>query len=251
MTLSSSAVAAAHGTSQRYIRSKVLDKAIPKLRGRFARLANSDGAFPIFSPSVHDMVWNTVPKLSERQAAVLVPLVSYNGAPSLLFTTRSSKLRSHASEVSFPGGHFHEGVDSCLEDTALRECQEELLGDYPWHDIEIIGRATAVPSLGGIPVTPIIGVLPYEITDCTFPGNADEVVDIFCVELTELLAIEMMERPPAVSRFKTMIPSFPTAAGQRIWGLTAVVTKPLLHKLFKPVFLGEDIINSSMAKPKL
>ena len=36
---------------------------------------------------------------------------------------------THASEVSFPGGHFDSTVDTSLEETALREAQEELLGD--------------------------------------------------------------------------------------------------------------------------
>ena len=44
-------------------------------------------------------------KLKEtREAAVLVSLCNVAMVPSLLYTVRSSTLRSHAGHVSFPGG---------------------------------------------------------------------------------------------------------------------------------------------------
>ena len=223
---------------EQWTRSKMLDEAIPKLRQALAYHANEEeNTFPIFPPKIHEKVWQTVPIDHARKAAVLVPLVSFEGVPSLLFTMRSSNLPTHASEVSFPGGHFDEGIDASLEETAIRETREELLGDYPWEDIEIIGRGSTVPSIRGTPVTPIVGVLPYEISHDSFPGSPDEVDEVFCVALSDLINIETAE--PS-KRFKTLIPVFPTRQGRKIWGLTAVVTKPLLHKLFKPIFLAEE-----------
>jgi 8-oxo-dGTP pyrophosphatase MutT (NUDIX family) len=219
---------------QRWNRSKTLTDAIPKLRQLFQKLTNENGVFPLFPPKIHDFVWRAVPNNPDREAAILVPLVSYEGVPSLLFTTRSKNLPTHASEVSFPGGHYDESLDSSLEETAAREAQEELLGDYPWEDVEIIGRATPVPSIKGTPVTPILAVLPYDISSDTFPGSPDEVDAVFCVSLQELVEIETAE--PS-ERFKVNIPVYPASDEQKIWGLTAVVTRPLLHKIFKPVFL--------------
>lgn len=164
---------------------------------------------------------------------MLVPLVSFQGEPSILYTTRSLNM-SHPGQVSFPGGHLEEDVDNSLEDTAVREAQEELLGDYPWDDVHILGRSTALPAMSGTPVTPIIGVLPYEIDANTFPGNPEEVDEVFVVSLKELLAIENTER---LQRLKHDVPVFHRQHGERIWGLTAVITKPLLHNLFKPAFL--------------
>mmetsp|Transcript_30643 Transcript_30643/g.88452 ORF Transcript_30643/g.88452 Transcript_30643/m.88452 type:complete len:265 (-) Transcript_30643:97-891(-) len=207
-----------------------LAAAAPKLREIFQK-KSKDGVFPLFSPKAHEQVWKTVEIDRSRTAAVLVPLVSYEGEPSLLFTTRSSHLPTHASEVSYPGGHFHELSDQSLEDTALREAQEELLGDYPWDEVEIIGTASALPSIRGTPVTPVVAILPYEITADTFPGDPREVEEIFCVSLSRLMEIETLELS---ERFKTKIPVYPAADDKRIWGLTAVVTRPLLRKLFIP-----------------
>ena len=158
----------------------------------------------------------------------MVPLVTYEGLPSLLFTTRSSHLPTHASEVSFPGGHYDEAVDRSLEDTAIREAQEELLGYYQWDEVEIIGKASALPSITGMPVTPVIAVLPYEIDRHTFPGSSSEVEDVFCVHLEELLEVETYQKS---ERFQSNVPVFPALNGKKIWGLTAIVTRYVLKEI--------------------
>lgn len=76
-------------------------------------------------------------KTITKEAAILVPICTVEGTPSILFTRRSSNLSKHASEISFPGGYYDEALDSIiippwknrLINTALREMQEELLYD--------------------------------------------------------------------------------------------------------------------------
>jgi hypothetical protein len=231
--------------------AKQLMDALPKLRLRFERKSKSlamphvTGAstagtstealpvFPLFSAKAEESVWKTVPLNPDRQAAILVPLVEIHNEPSLLFTARSSALPTHASEVSFPGGHFDADVDTTLEDTALREAQEELLGDYDWKNgVEILGRASSLPSISGTPVTPILAVITQSIAADTFPGHKGEVEEVFCVSIKKLLEVETSEDSP---RFRSRIPVYPIGE-TRIWGLTAVVTRPILHQLLKPIF---------------
>ncbi|KAG7336771.1 NUDIX domain containing protein [Nitzschia inconspicua] len=222
-------------------------EALPKLKELYTRKAkpfyvstmkerNNDVpvVFPLFSPKAQEHVWKTVPINHDRQAAILVPLLEYQGEPSLLFTKRSSSLPTHASEVSFPGGHFDNNVDNSLEDTAIREAQEELLGDYDWEQIQLIGRASPLPSINGTPVVPILAVLTQPVISSinTFPGNVDEVDEVFVVSLSKLLEVETVEDS---QRFRTKIPVFPLDH-HKIWGLTAVVTRPILHQLLKPAF---------------
>jgi 8-oxo-dGTP pyrophosphatase MutT (NUDIX family) len=56
-----------------------------------------------------------------RTAAVLIIIHLENDIPHILLTRRSSKLRYHTGEISFPGGQYSQGEDQSLLDSALRE----------------------------------------------------------------------------------------------------------------------------------
>ena len=82
---------------------------------------------------------------NRKEAAILVPICTVQGTPSILFTRRSAQLSSHASQISFPGGYYDEELDANthtthdgtnsevwknkLIGTAIREMQEELQYD--------------------------------------------------------------------------------------------------------------------------
>ena len=70
-----------------------------------------------------------VPALPGRtnhlRGGVLAPLVAGGGGLTLLLTVRALHLRSHAGEVSYPGGQ-PSPEDADLTATALREAHEEL-----------------------------------------------------------------------------------------------------------------------------
>ena len=225
------------------------------------------------------------------EAAVLVPVCAVQGNPSLLFTRRSARLSSHASQISFPGGFYDEtldppkGSDECksrLVNTAVREMQEELRYDvhqmgvnghfcyYCESDdaiphsqtdppfLTVLGQTRPVPSMNGAKVTPVIGTINFDLPKSTskqftslFPGNPDEVDWIFTVPISDLIAgetSEPLQRFEAVSGGKTKQcehwgPVFPVVPdstnkrdGDKIWGLTAIVLRPLLRRVFQPVF---------------
>ena len=89
-------------------------------------------------------------------AAVLVPVI-LGPRPSILLTKRTAHLKSHAGQVSFPGGRIDK-EDAHPEAAALREAQEEVGLDPS--KVELIGRMSDYITGTGYRITPILGLLP-------------------------------------------------------------------------------------------
>jgi len=108
-------------------------------------------------------------------AAVLVPLVDHPGGMTVLLTQRTSHLKSHAGQVSFPGGKL-EPHDPTPEDAALRETEEEIgLGRG---SIEIIGRLNQRVTGTGFQVTPVVGLLESPLALRPDPGEVETVFEV-------------------------------------------------------------------------
>lgn len=215
------------------------------LKSSFHNVVNKEGQFQLLTPKQMETFgkkydWSNNKNEENREASVLVLLCSIEGSLSVMFTRRASHLALHASEISFPGGHYQPEEDESLEHTALREADEELLPKPVTliHDnISIIGKTTRIPSLKGTPVTPIIGCLKNidlkKPLSSVFPGDRSEVDLVFGISVKELLQCETSEKLPE-NRFGMQIaPVFPTEHG-KIWGLTALILRPLLHRWLGP-----------------
>ena len=102
---------------------------------------------------------------SVRKSAVLILLADDNDAggkgndPDVLLTERAWTLRSHAGQMSFPGGRVDEGdgtgVDGLVR-TALREAEEETGLDPKGVDVFAVWPALWVP-VSNFGVSPVLG----------------------------------------------------------------------------------------------
>jgi 8-oxo-dGTP pyrophosphatase MutT (NUDIX family) len=160
-----------------------------------------------------------------RHAAVLVPIVARADGLTVLLTRRTDGLRSHASQISFPGGRM-EARDATPEETALREAEEEI--GLPRAHVELVGRLPRRETGTGFGVVPVVGMV-----EPPFPIAADptEVAEVFEAPLAFLV-------DPANRRFETRI-----SGGQErrfyaipygdyyIWGLTARLLVNLAERL--------------------
>ena len=148
-----------------------------------------------------------------RRSAVLMLFGPGEGGPGVVLTERSETLRSHASQVSFPGGKLDPG-ESPVE-AALLETWEEV-GVDP-ETVEVIG---SLPDLWLSPsqnaVTPVIGW-------CRDLGGL-RVVDRGEVARVETVPVAHLVDP--ARRFTVKGPSGYVgpgfeAAGLFVWGFTA------------------------------
>ncbi len=116
-----------------------------------------------------------------KPAAVLVPLVERPDGFHVLLTRRTETLRSHAGQISFPGGRI-ESTDASVEAAALREAQEEI-GLSP-DRVEILGRLGRYTTGTGYLVYPVVAVVAPPLSLRPDPA---EVAEIFEVPLSFLL----------------------------------------------------------------
>ncbi|KAI6068344.1 Nucleoside diphosphate-linked moiety X motif 8 [Aix galericulata] len=162
-------------------------------------------------------------------AAVLVPLCSVRGRPSLLYTLRCRRLPGpHSGDVSFPGGK-REASDGDAVATALRETREELgleLGEG-----SVWGMLRSLPDRQGMLVVPVVANLgPLE--NLKLSPNPEEVAETFTLPLAHLLR----EENQGYTHFRTggrygyTLPVF-LHGPHRVWGLTAIITELTLELL--------------------
>ena len=154
-------------------------------------------------------------EVAATAAAVLIPVVAHPERLSVLFTRRTTHLKSHAGQVSFPGGRAEPG-DASAEFTALREAKEEIgLAD---ERVEILGRLPDYRTRTGFRVTPVVGAIrpPLELKP-----DPHEVEAVFEVPLDFLLDERNRER--RTREFQGLQVGFYVyeSQGHVIWGATA------------------------------
>lgn len=157
-------------------------------------------------------------------AAVLVP-VTERTEPGVLLTQRTETLRNHAGQIAFPGGRADPG-DVDLVATALREAEEEI--GLPPAQVTVVGLADRYRTVTGFEVTPIVGVIPPDLT--LTPAEA-EVADLFEVPLSFLLDPAHHRRVSAPWRGQTRYFYEILWNDRRIWGATAAMIVNLSRRL--------------------
>jgi 8-oxo-dGTP pyrophosphatase MutT (NUDIX family) len=107
-----------------------------------------------------------------RPAAVLVPILVREGRLSVLLTERAAHLKTHAGQVSFPGGRIEPG-ETPLE-AALREAREEIGLDSAY--VRPVGYLPPYFSGTGFRVQPLVALVD---SAAPFVPDANEVARIF------------------------------------------------------------------------
>ncbi|UTA46319.1 CoA pyrophosphatase [Simiduia sp. 21SJ11W-1] len=164
-----------------------------------------------------------LPETHPRQAAVLIALTR-EADPQVLLTLRSTHLKRHSGEVSFPGGWWEPG-DETLADTALREAHEEV-GLAP-ENVEVLGTWRSRYARGGIRVQPVVGVIS---PDLPLTASPDELDAVFKVPVSFFLQDPRL-RTDVFTRdgVEQWAPAYQFGEFE-IWGFTAGMLVDLLNK---------------------
>ena len=148
-------------------------------------------------------------------AAVLMPIVDHPAGMTVIFTKRTSHLKAHSGQVSFPGGRA-EPEDPTPEFTALREAQEEI--GLPMEHVEVLARLPDYHTRTGFRVTPVVGLLTPPLVLTPDPR---EVEYTFEVPLAFLLDPRNHHRQTREIQGQTVGYYVMQYEDRTIWGATA------------------------------
>lgn len=156
-------------------------------------------------------------ELPLKASAVLVPIVERDGNFSILLTKRSSQLKSHSGQVSFPGGRCDDD-DLHAMATALREAHEEI--NLPASHVEVVGAMEDYETVTGFSISPVVGFVNPNFD--VIPEER-EVEEVFEVSLDFILdernhVVESIMWKGAVRHYYV----FPHHK-HKIWGATAAM----------------------------
>ena len=148
-----------------------------------------------------------------------------------VFTRRRHDLRSHAGEISFPGGRRDEDEDN-LRVTALREAEEEI--GLPREQVRIVGALTPTPTVAtSYAIYPFVGLIE---PGRAWTPSAQEVDEVLELRLTDLRAAHARRRLRHRGiPFRTDV--YCVGEGLVIWGATARIVGDLLARV-DPLLYG-------------
>ncbi|WP_375396825.1 CoA pyrophosphatase [uncultured Sphingomonas sp.] len=157
-------------------------------------------------------------------AAVLVAITDRDD-PGVILTRRTETMRRHAGQIAFPGGRI-DTEDENATAAALREAEEEI--GLPPAAVTVIGPADHYLTGTGYGVTPIVGVIP---PDLTFRPSTAEVAAVFEVPLAFLLDPGNVGEASVQWEGRARRYYEITWRDRRIWGATAAMIVNLSRRL--------------------
>ena len=159
-----------------------VDGHLPKLPASQLQAASIKALFR--SPKAWTPEFQAEPRFTDKPmapAAVLLGLVQRASGLHVLLTERSHRLKSHAGQISFPGGKVDTG-DTDRIATALRETEEEVGLTADW--IDVLGCLPHYTTGSAFVVTPVLALIAPGFS---LRPNAQEVASVFEVPLPFLM----------------------------------------------------------------
>lgn len=176
----------------------------------------------VFNPDLADRLLAA----DRRPAAVLVPVIRREPEATLLFTLRTSGLRAHAGQISFPGGRI-DPEDAGPEAAALREAEEEIGLERSF--VDVVGRGPDYLTGSGYHVALILATVR---SGFSLTLNPAEVEDAFEAPLSFFM-------DPANHRTGSRIWNGARRCffempfqDRHVWGITAGIVRILYERLY-------------------
>jgi 8-oxo-dGTP pyrophosphatase MutT (NUDIX family) len=158
-----------------------------------------------------------------RAAATLLLMFPAEAQVHLLLTVRSSRLPSHAGQISLPGGAVESG--EVIEGAALREAHEETGVDPA--AVRLLGRLTPLHiPVSGFVLHPVVGATDSRPQFRIADGEVERLLEPSLEQLLDPDCVQRWSRP-----WDGLFQDVPyySLDGSRVWGATAMVLAEFLE----------------------
>lgn len=187
---------------------------------RFCEIVQERG-FSLSDIKVSQACYSRIDRFSS--SVLVVVHYRHDQIPSVILTKRSSKLRNHAGEISFPGGRSSPKDNSFLE-TAIRETFEEI--GLLVQKEQIIGCLTPINTYTtNMLIHPFIAILG-ELSLTLVPNEeVEKIIEIPVAKLRNSMVLDVEHSKKGNMMFKFLADEYV------IWGATARILKDLFDLL--------------------
>ena len=160
-----------------------------------------------------------------RDAGVLVPIVERASGTTIILTKRSSALKHHPGQISFPGGKV-DLTDADVVAAALREAREEI--GLQASQTGVLGALPSHETVTGFTVTPVLALIDSDFRAIPEFGEVEEVFEVPLAHLMEPAHYSIQSRRwRGERRAYFTIPWGP----YYIWGATARMLRALADRM--------------------